>query len=126
MCNSLCSIRAGGDWRFWQAVVDSVVLDPACGGGGVVDNRDVIKQQTEHKRKKKSNPASETKHCFALETAIDGPKQGNNARKQNRPDLLPENPNNTAATTGNPQEAPPTPPSTTAVLTPTTHQTPTT
>ncbi|KAG5541500.1 hypothetical protein RHGRI_021355 [Rhododendron griersonianum] len=47
---------------------------------------------------------------------------------KNRPEQLPENPNNgiTATTVGNLQEAPLTPPSTTAVLIPTIHQTLTT
>ncbi|KAF7152039.1 hypothetical protein RHSIM_Rhsim01G0238900 [Rhododendron simsii] len=68
------------------------------------------------------------KHCFALETAVDGPEQGDNASEQTGPELLPEHPNNdaTATTVGNPQEAPPTQLSTTAILTLTTHQTLTT
>ncbi|KAI8538953.1 hypothetical protein RHMOL_Rhmol09G0143300 [Rhododendron molle] len=74
---------------------------------------------------KKSNPMLETKHCFAPETAIGGLEQGNTVGEQNRPELVPKNPNN-YVTVENPQEVPPTPPSTIAVLTSTTHQTLTT
>ncbi|KAI8564533.1 hypothetical protein RHMOL_Rhmol03G0189100 [Rhododendron molle] len=48
--------------------------------GGVIFGYDI--GISDHKRKKKSNPVPETKHCFAPETAVVDPEQENNADKQ--------------------------------------------